>query len=362
MLYSFIFSNRIFVRVSRHLAFWLVFSAWYLFLCSPYPDHFIEYFQWLPLLLDTLPISIFSTYLTLYVLIPRYLLRKEYKSFILVMALLAIFYPILALINPVGLIFNPGQFMKDKAFLFDDVFEMKDLATLKMAAWNGWGLMMAVNGFAAIIKLMKTYYLEHSEQERLKQQKTNQDLQLLKSQLNSRFLFDALQGIQSHVRNQSHGSSDLILRLSDLLSYILYENDAKTVLLDKELEIIEGYLNLEKESNRNKIDFRVTKTGDTDKKRIVPFVLLPLVESCFENFYEDQKNETGLTLDFAIEGLALAVTMEIKNIKSFSQDILQKSLRIKNVQQRLKSYYSGRHELAISADDQGYKILLELGL
>ncbi len=278
------------------------------------------------------------------------------------MVLLGILYPFIALVNPVGLVFNPGQFMKDNAFLFDGVFEMKDLAMLKMAAWNGWGLMMAVNGFASVIKLMKTYYLEHSEHERLKQQKTSHELQLLKSQLNSRFLFDALQSIQLQVRNQSPGSSNLILRLSDLLSYVLYENDTKTVLLDKELEIIEGYLNLEKESNRNKIDFRVTKKGVMDEKRIVPFVLLPLVESCFENFYEDQKNETGLTLDFAIEGLALLVTMEIKNIKSFSQDILQKSLRIQNVQQRLKSYYTGRHELAILANSQGYKIRLEMGL
>ena len=170
------------------------------------------------------------------------------------------------------------------AFLFDDVFEMKDLATLKMAAWNGWGLMMAVNGFAAVIKLMKTYYLEHSEQERLKQQKTNHELQLLKSQLNSRFLFDALQGIQLHVRNQSPGSSNLILRLSDLLSYVLYENDAKTVLLDKELEIIEGYLNLEKESNRNKIDFRVTKTGDTDRKKNCSFCAPPIGGKLFREF------------------------------------------------------------------------------
>jgi len=222
--------------------------------------------------------------------------------------------------------------------------------------------MVAVNGFAAVIKLMKTYYIEHSEQERLQQQKTNHELQLLKSQLNSRFLFDALQSIQMHVRDKSRSSSEMILKLSDLLSYVLYENDANTVSLDKELEIIEGYLNLEKECHGNRIDIRVTRQGNTEEKKIVPFVLLPLVESCFENSSGHQKNGAGLILDFTVRDLVLLVNMEIKNIKSFSEDGFQKSVRIKNVRQRLNSYYTGRHQLEFTEDNKNYKILLELGL
>jgi hypothetical protein len=93
MLYRFIFSNRIFVRLSRHVAL-LVFSAVYLYLCSPYPDDFSEYFQMLSLLLAMLPVNVFSTYVTLSVLILSYLLRKEYKTFILVKGLHTVLYPI----------------------------------------------------------------------------------------------------------------------------------------------------------------------------------------------------------------------------------------------------------------------------
>ena len=123
---------------------------------------------------------------------------------------------------------------------------METLIKIKTSLLDGLALTMAVSGFAAVIKLMKTYYIENSENERLQQQKTSHELHLLKSQLNSRFLFNTLKSIQQHVHIQSPGSSGLILKLSDLLSYILYENDETSVPLRKEIEIIKGYLELKK--------------------------------------------------------------------------------------------------------------------
>ena len=220
---------------------------------------------------------------------------------------------------------------------------------------------MAVSGFAAVIKLMKTYYIENSENERLQQQKTSHELHLLKSQLNSRFLFNTLKSIRQHVRNQSPASSGLILKLSDLLSYVLYENDETSVPLHKEIEIIKEYLELEKEGHGNRIDIQVTQHGEVGENRIVPLVLLPLVECCFEHSSNTQKKDAGISLDFRVTEWVLFVTININNMRSFNNDVFQESLRIKNVKQRLNFYYTGKHQLEIMEKNNNYIVQLEMG-
>ena len=343
--YNFIFSNHISFRLSRHLIFWLFISVWYILLCG-FPFFHRNFSIVLALLYSRLPVCIIATYVTLYFLIPRFLFRKKYKQFILTLAVLSIVFPALLFY-----VFLPwlGE-------------QMEALTKIRISLLDGLGLSMAISGFAAVIKLMKTYYIENSENERLQQQKTSHELQLLKSQLNSRFLFNTLKSIQRHVHIQSPGSSGLILKLSDLLSYILYENDDTSVPLHKEIEIIEGYLELEKEGHGNKIDIQVTKHGDVGEKRIVPLVLLPLVACCFEHSSINQKKDAGISLDFDVTDLVLLVTLNINNMLSFSKDVFLKSLRLKNVKQRLKLYYSGKHQLEIREEDDNYIVQLEMGL
>jgi LytS/YehU family sensor histidine kinase len=226
---------------------------------------------------------------------------------------------------------------------------------------DGLGLTMAVSGFAAVIKLMKTYYIENSENERLQQQKTIYELHLLKSQLNSRFLFNTLRSIRQHVRNQSQVSSSLILKLSDLLSYVLYENDETSVLLRKEIEIIREYLELEKKGHNNAIDIQVTQHGEFGENKIVPLVLLPLVESCFEHSSNTQKKDACISLDLRITKWVLFVTINIDNMRNFNTKVFQDSLRIKNVKQRLNFYYTDKHQLEIVEKNNNYILKLEMG-
>lgn len=356
-----IFSNRIFFRLGRHLIYWLVFSIWYLFLCIGYGTSLTDYLQVLPILYSILPICFLSTYVTLYFLIPRYLMTKKYRQFINALIIIGIAHPILVAIDPVSFFFYHTQFEADHAFIFDGVFDNRDIYFLKHSLWDGWGFTAAVGSVAAVIKLMKTYYLENSENERLLQKKNSHELELLKSQLNSRFLFDALQGIQHHINDHSPDSSKLILKLSDLLSYILYETEEATVPLHKEIEIIEGYLQLEREGHAHGIDIRITQHGDISEKRIVPLVLLPLVEGCFEHSGADQEG-AGILLDFTVTTVALLVTLKVRNFRTFNHDMFQRSLRVKNVKQRLTSYYPEKHALEMTGENSNYVMQLKMGI
>ncbi len=353
---NFIFSDDIFYRLSRHLVFWMAVTIWFLL-------RGVGIYEGLLLALyKTLPICILTTYITLYFLIPRYLLRNRYRTFLLAILILAILYPLIFICNPIAYFIDHERFVSNYTTLFDHAFDKQDMYVWKIGQWDAWGLTMTVSGFAAVIKLLKLFYLENSENKRLQEKKVNQELQMLKSQLNSRFLFDSLKSIQQRVQNHSPGSSNLILSLSDLLSYMLYENNEKTVRLNKEIEIIEDYLKLENESHGNKLDIKVRRLGEIGEKQIVPLVLLPLVESCFEHSSARPKKGAGIFLDFDVSGLALRVTLKCNNLPTFSQEVFQKSIRIKNVKQRLNSYYMGKHQLEIVEDNQNYIVRLELAL
>ncbi len=347
LAYNFIFSNGIFFRLSRHLAFWLAFAIW----VEIDNDYHLR----------NLPACVLTTYTTIYFLLPRYLLRNKYRQFIVASLLCGILYPLIFIFNPVRYSLGSAESILDYAKVLDGVFNRQDIIVWRILLWDAWGLTMCWGGFAAVLKLMKLYYLENTENKRLQEKKINHELQELKSQLNSRFLFDALQSIQQHVRNQSFYSSELILKLSDLLSYILYENDKKCVPLQKEIEMIEGYLKFENESHGSIIDINVIQQGKIGDKNIVPLMLLPLVESCFDYALEPKKG-AGLFLDFDISNLLVQVTLKAYNLQSSSNKNFQQSIRHKNIKKRLDFYYPGRHDLQISEDKGSYFVRLELAL
>lgn len=346
---NFIFSNGILFRLSRHLAFWAVLSGWF------YIDNKLYH-------LPNLPVSILTTYTTLYFLIPRYLLRNKYRAFIVTMLFLGILYPVIFILNPITYFSDTDKFISDHAFVFDGVFDRQDLILWKVGQWDAWGLTMCLSGFAAVIKLMKLYYLENTENKQLQERKINYELQTLKSQLNARFLFNALQSIKQHARSQSPNSSGLILKLSDLLSYILYENEEKSVPLSKEIEMIEGYLEFENEGRGNSIDLVVTKQGEIDDKRIVPLVLLPLVESCFDRSLTEAQKGASILLDFDVKKLVLELNIRINSLHDPLLGGFQETIRFKNAQQRLNFYYTGRYQLEITEANKNHVVRLEIAL
>ena len=104
----------------------------------------------------------------------------------------------------------------------------------------GIGLPLTSAVFVIIIKLLKHWHLEQKENELLQRKKIHTELQLLKTQFQPIFLYDALQHIFYLIHKHSPQSPETVLKLSDLLSYILYENEKDQVPLDKEIQIVKN--------------------------------------------------------------------------------------------------------------------------
>ena len=155
--------------------------------------------------------------------------------------------------------------------------------------------------------------------------------------------------MEKHINSSSTQSPGLILQLSDLLSYILYENDKNWVELEKELEIIRGYINLEEKSFGDKLLLKTEFPENTNNTFIVPCILLSFVESSFEYFLETRQQEPLLTLTIRVKENLLHYQMVFSRANDEEVSPNEKFI---NMQKQLRNQYQDLHQLSISYDDK----------
>ena len=154
---------------------------------------------------------------------------------------------------------------------------------------------------AAIIKYVKYWWLKQKESQRLEKEKINAELQLLKAQVHPDFLFNTLNNIYTHAVSSSPRTSGMLLKLSDLLSYMLYECDRPLVPLEKEIAMMKEYMQLEKIRHNDEPEMEVNIKGDLNGQMIAPFLLLPFIEISFKHCGQ-MTEQFWINLDIRIEG------------------------------------------------------------
>ena len=357
-LNTLIFSNELKHRLARHLAFWLIFSLHFviqnLMIGGPgeaktsrtFMQSFFHFLYFLP-------VYLLATYLFIQVLLPRFFFRRKYAvfftSFLLLFAVqfIAIYYAGLLYINQTtGVPFRQITFNANKYHAIVD----------------GMFVPFMLLGIAAGIKFSKKWFLQQRENEKLSRQKLATELQLLKTSIHPRFLFHSLHTVEKNIDNSSVESPALILKLSDLLSYILYENEQNWVPLEKELEIIRCYINLEEKSYEEKLLFKTEFPENTTGKYIVPFLLLSIIENCFEYFFETAQEEPLLTLTIRINENVLHFQLFFS--RSFNE-ITETGFpdeKFLFLQKQLQNQYPGLHHVEISSNAERISIDLKLPL
>ncbi len=358
--FDFVFSNRMICRVSRHTAFWLLFSSYilifryylydlkYLFLASTYQIRLHN-------LLMFLPLSILFAYLSLYVLMPVFILKSKYKQLIFIILLLSI-----ASVSISYLISTHYDIL-----LAWDIPLMRSslIRQLDFTFSNGLVYPLTVSVFAISIKMAKRLYSQQKDNERLIQLKMQAELLLLKSQIHPRFLFHSLNSIYRDITEGSANQAPTtVLQLSDLLSYILYESEEEWVPLEKELEMIQGYIAIETVSagkNFTTIYFQQTITDSG--KFIAPLLLLPLIEFVFELDCLP-KNKTTISLKTALKEDDFTFSVTVHKPDADCLVSCQKNNSLLPIHKRLEGHYPNKHVLKTIFEEEKLVILLRLTL
>ena len=211
-----------------------------------------------------------------------------------------------------------------------------------------------------IIKFFKLWTLKQREWMHAQQEKITAELQLLKAQVHPHFLFNTLNNIYSFSLDNSPKTPGMILKLSSLLSYMLYDCRAEEVRLEKEIEIMKNYMDLEKERYGGKIDVSWSAEGISKDQFIAPLLMLPLLENAFKHGASEQLGKCWLSVDISVKQNVLLC--KIANSKNESVLYNNKGIGISNVKKRLAFIYPENHGLKINDEGEFFVASLRVQL
>ena len=197
----------------------------------------------------------------------------------------------------------------------------------------------------------------------IEKEKTLAELKALKSQINPHFLFNSLNSIYSLARKNSPKVPDKIVQLSDLMRHVIYNSDVDFILLSKELEMVQNYIELQnlRTSENEKINMELV--GDIEGKKIAPLIFLPFVENSFKHGLKSGAKNAFVNINLEVLGNNL--NFEIENSKGKStetDDVKYKGIGVENVRKRLDLIYNDLYSLKISENENTFKVLLQIQL
>ncbi len=342
---DFIFSSR--YRVWRHLLYWTfhvaIWAAFWMVMGVPlsYGRHLLNMIMWVPAF-------ILFGYPLVYGAIPHLLLKGRVWQFFLFVLLWGV----------IGLFIDAGYrgyvlIPLQEAMGLDNILPRGPLAFCYLCMTTSAASPM-------VIKFFKLWTIKQRDWVRAQQEKATAELQLLKAQVHPHFLFNTLNNIYSFSLDNSPKTPGLILKLSSLLSYMLYDCKTDEVRLEKEIDIMRNYIDLEKERYGDKIDVSWSVEGEIKDKLIAPLLLLPFLENAFKHGLSEQIEKPWLSVDIAVQQGMLRC--KIANSKNEFVPESENGIGIDNVKKRLTFMYPGKHEMKINDEGSFFVVSMMLVL
>ena len=360
-----IFSNERKFRILRHLLFWSFWGFWFGLVRELNPlvyqktGHFPNVIK---VMLETaifLLSQIVLVYPVLYFILPHYVFTGKYvKATFSIAGLLIITIFVNVVLH--GLPWSDIIPLPSKYTPFAGVrAELKITTQAYLSAMLG---SLTAAALAGGLKIYKHYYVKQMRNQQLTKENIEAQLQLLRAQVHPHFLFNTLNNIYSQTQVESPKGSKMIMGLSDMLRYILYEGQKPMVPLKQELKLITEYINLEKIRYGNKLEVYLKIPDKTGDLYIAPLLLLPFVENSFK--HGASKILKNPWINLTVELNEATLTMKLMNGKLPHVVNGQKSsgIGINNVRQRLELLYKGKYDLQITEDDEVFVVDLKLEL
>ncbi len=203
---------------------------------------------------------------------------------------------------------------------------------------------------------------KQAELDTLKSVVAESQLQFLKSQINPHFLFNSLNNLYSYALENSPKTPKIILELSSLLRYMLYDCREERVPLSKEITYIENFVRLQGLQIEDRGDINFNATGDFDRHFIAPLILIVFVENCFKHSTSSLSDKIVIDIEIKLENNKLIMKCANSFSTEKNTENLTQGIGMENVQSRLNLLYPEAHSLKISNLNDVYQVYLELEL
>ncbi|HET9745912.1 MAG TPA: histidine kinase [Chitinophagaceae bacterium] len=213
-------------------------------------------------------------------------------------------------------------------------------------------------GFLVMLRYIKQWYVKDQRNLQLQKENAQSQLQLLTAQVHPHFLFNTLNNIYSQTQTESPRGSKMIMELSGMLRYILAEGSKSLVPLQKELDMVQEYMNLEKIKYGNNLDVSMTLPNATHDLQITPLLLLPFAENCFKHVDGSDQVNNWINLEISIHEKQLYMKLMNGKNSGYEGNGLQPVMGLANVKKRLELLYPGKHELKVT--DEREVLIIDL--
>jgi two-component system, LytTR family, sensor kinase len=338
---SWLFQN----RILQHILFWVSHVVFYATLYGSFEENYGQTFLEK---LIYLPVDMVFTYFTMYFLLPKFLLPGRYTEFFLwfltssFIAGIAQRYVAYAIHYP---LYYP-QYLSDPFFYFPKIVKM-------------FVSIYPVTFTAVAIKLLKYWYANQQAQQVLVQEKLQAELKFLKTQIHPHFLFNTLNNLYALTLKKSDRAPEMVLKLSELINYMLYECKSDIVPLTKEIKFIRNYIDIEKMRYGEKVDIDIRITGDANNKQIAPLILLPFVENAFKHGASENLLQSWVKV--SVDAHPDHILIKVENSKAGENGKNgSEGIGIQNVKRRLDLLYNGQHELKIINGEETHLVVLSI--
>jgi len=281
-------------------------------------------------------------------LVDRCLERQSYFTYLLlVLVCLASFSLLRAVVNS----FFPEIRIQGRTFNLSKAFWITSVA-----------INLSVMMMSTIYQILKRRFENERRNLAIINRQKEAQLQFLKGQINPHFLFNTLNNIYSLAVMRSEKTPKMVLQLSKLLRYVIYESKEERVPLDKEVEQLKRFIDLYRLRSEREPEIRFRYDKKLNGKMIEPMVLIPLVENCFKHSDMAENPKGYLHIDLKLEGQRLIFrTMNTKNPYDNQKDAIG-GVGLENILQRLELKYPGQYTLVTKDRLDEFEVLFTLNL
>ncbi len=330
-------------RVLQHILFWVGYIVFFILQYAFFYKN-LDLFSTASSLTLTALIDIAATYFTVYYLLPRYLFKKQYWQFAILFLLSAAIFIILqrVLLYYINYpLFHPEYLKKGMRFWdINPFFSFLNIYT--------------VVGLFTSIKLMKYWYKNQQVKAELENKNKTSELALLRNQLNPHFLFNTLNNIDSLILTNPGKASDAIIKLSDIMRFMLYDTSTDEISLEKEVNYLNSYISLQRIRLKDPGFVLFDVSGDLRGVTIAPMLFIPFVENAFKH---GKKNVPAPGIKIRLECLDHSINFEVENHIDSSYNMNKDrmpGIGLANTQRRLELLYPGRYEMTSEKKEGRY--------
>ena len=343
-------------RIVLHISFWIVFITQralneYLWAKDKLPesvDFGLMKDTFLSSCLYIIPEVIFAYYFT-YVGLPKILNKKRNVVLSIVETGFVLFVCIWAVRFVSAYVVFPYIYHLSASPFFE----------LRRALWVFVNFVFS-SGIMLAIKFGRSELRNKEREKELIKEKLSTELKLLRNQINPHFLFNSLNNIYALSRKKSNDAPEAIIKLSDLLSFMLYESGKETIAIHEEMNFLKDYIELQKIRYNDKLTLEISENIDNQNEQISPLLFIPLVENAFKHGVEENTENSFIHIKIDLKNRNLLFEIE-NNFEGNNHKKEKENIGLVNIKRQLELLYS-EHNFEVIKTESTFKVLININL